>query len=70
MTGTLGVWAAWEVGRIDLAGLKWCDVGAVVELPWHGPELRCVGKGERERLGPLGLRWPFFTVLAPVRALH
>src|SRR2546430_13063 len=56
VTGTLRVRAAREIGRIELASLDWCDMGAVVELPLHGAERRRVVEGERERRGPLGLR--------------
>ncbi len=56
VTLTLRVRAAREIGCIDLAGLDWCDVGAVVELPLDGAERRRVVEGERERRGPLGLR--------------
>jgi hypothetical protein len=38
VTITLRIRAACEIGCIDLAGLDWCDVGAVVELPLHGAE--------------------------------
>src|SRR5258708_2959163 len=56
VTVTLRVRAAREIGRIELAGLDWCDAEAVVELPLHGAERRRVVEGERHRHGTLGLR--------------
>lgn len=52
VTGKLRVWAAREIGRIELAGLDWCD-GVSVKLPLHGAERRRVVEGERHRRGTL-----------------
>jgi hypothetical protein len=42
VTVRLRVWAAWEICRIELAGVDWCDVAGVVELPLYSAEWRRV----------------------------
>ncbi len=56
VTGTLRVRAAREIGRIELAGLDWCNVAGVVKLPLYGAEWYRVVEGERQRRGTLLLR--------------
>jgi hypothetical protein len=56
VTVRLRVWAAWEICRIELAGVDWCDVAGVVELPLYSAKRRRVVEGERQRRGTLGFR--------------
>jgi hypothetical protein len=57
VNGTLRVRAALEIGRIELAGMDWCDVAGVVELPLYGTKRRRVVEGERQRRCTFGLRY-------------